>query len=177
MQEEMIREIKAASPEYIVYVDNILSWFPPPHADYTLLENMTQYIKDRYKRVGIVVTGPAPGQPVYYWDAAALNAPLEAERHSSCIFVYKLQKPAGPTSLKNHSGKPQPNAEGGPTMKRARGMGKDNLLNYSSAHLFRKTSCGETAIVKGMIVRGISLANASSHSSDNHSFDKSSESQ
>jgi hypothetical protein len=91
MQEEMIREIKAARPEYIVFIDNVLSWFPPAHADNALLQTMAEYEKDRYKRVGVVITDPAPTEPVYYWDAAALNPALDAKLGGSCIFVYKIR--------------------------------------------------------------------------------------
>jgi len=39
-----------------------------------------------------VISDPAPAPPAYYWDAAALNAPADANRGGSSIFVFKLRK-------------------------------------------------------------------------------------
>ena len=94
MQEEMDREIRAAQPEYIVYVQNILSWFPPADADNTLLNRMMPYLAAGYRRVGIAVTGPDPGPPAYYWGAEAAHLPPDARPHTSYIFVFRRQNPA-----------------------------------------------------------------------------------
>ena len=89
MQEEMIGEIKAAGPEYIVLVNNTFSWRPPPQfADHTLLDVMEQYLKDRYKLVGVMAIGPTIRQPAYYWDAEALDHAADAKAR---ILVYKIQ--------------------------------------------------------------------------------------
>ena len=92
MQEEMIREIEAASPQYIVYVDNATSWYPPVRADYTLLNEMMRYLKAGYKRVGVAVSGPVPGSPRYYWDESARDFAPDPGAHDNFIFLFKSQK-------------------------------------------------------------------------------------
>jgi hypothetical protein len=92
MQEEMIREIKAAGPEYIVIIYIDVSWNAPyQDVDWTLLAAMTQYVKDHYTLVGVLADGVAPNQRTFYWDAEARNLPSHPQRY---ISVYKLQKPA-----------------------------------------------------------------------------------
>jgi hypothetical protein len=92
MQEEMIGEIKAAAPEYIVLVNNTFSWRAPAQfADHTLTDVMVQYIKDRYKLVGVMAIGPSIRQPAYYWDAEALDHAADARAR---ILVYRIQKHA-----------------------------------------------------------------------------------
>jgi 4-amino-4-deoxy-L-arabinose transferase-like glycosyltransferase len=100
MQEEMDREIQAAQPEFIVYVQNILSWFPPADADNTLLGRMMPYLAAGYRRVGIAVTGPEPGPPAYYWGAEAAHLPPNARPHTSYIFVFQRQHPAAGRPVK-----------------------------------------------------------------------------
>lgn len=90
MQEEMIREIRSATPVFIVYIDNILSWFPPAHADNTLLDDMQEYVKAKYVLVGAAVTGPGPGPPAYHWGADTRQFVARARPGSSFIFVFKL---------------------------------------------------------------------------------------
>jgi hypothetical protein len=90
MQEEMIREIKAANPEYIVLVVNPLSWMvPSPSSDRTLVDVMVRYMKDRYKLVGVAAIGPSATRPVYYWGAEALR---HASDFKYCILVSKIQR-------------------------------------------------------------------------------------
>jgi 4-amino-4-deoxy-L-arabinose transferase-like glycosyltransferase len=89
MQEEMIREIKAASPEFIVYVENETSWYPPAKADYTLLNSMLAYIKAGYRRVGVAVNGPVPGPPLYYWGDDARKFSPDPKSHDNLMFVYQ----------------------------------------------------------------------------------------
>jgi len=53
MQQEMIKEITAADPEYIVFINNPFSWAPYPGADQSILGWFNQYQKDRYQVVGL----------------------------------------------------------------------------------------------------------------------------
>jgi len=93
MQEEMIREIKAARPEYIILINSKLSWLAPlQFADNTLLDAMAQYVQERYQLVGVVSKGASPGQSVYQWDAEALHPPANARPRNPTIFVFKIQK-------------------------------------------------------------------------------------
>jgi len=90
MQQEMIREIKAAAPEYIVFINLSSSWLMhPPAADWTWMDTMTQYEKDHYTQVGVLVDDPSRDQPVFHWDAEATNHP---SNRLPCIPVYKIQK-------------------------------------------------------------------------------------
>lgn len=69
MQSEMISQIEAARPEYLVYVDVFFSWFPRPDSDKTILSWSTKYVQDHYERVGVVDMGRTTTE--YYWDDAA----------------------------------------------------------------------------------------------------------
>jgi hypothetical protein len=92
MQEEMIREIKAASPEYIVFINLRTSWRMRFRAvDRTLMDAMTRYEKDHYTLVGVLVNDPSRNQPIFYWDAEATN---HLSNPQPDISVYKIQKPA-----------------------------------------------------------------------------------
>ena len=92
MQEEMIREIKAAVPEYIVFINLSSSWRMDLRARHTTLTDaMTQYEKDYYTLVGVLVDGPLPNQRLFYWDAQAMNYPSNPQPY---ISVYKIRKPA-----------------------------------------------------------------------------------
>jgi hypothetical protein len=93
MQEEMIREIKAAGPEYIVFINIDLSWLAPLQAaDWTVRAAITQYVKDHYTLVGVLADDPSRHQPIFYWDAEATNQPSNPQPY---IAVYKIQKPGG----------------------------------------------------------------------------------
>lgn len=69
MQEEMIREIETAKPEWIVYVQDPISWLDQPASDRHLFEWWEKYWAANYdlvRNVGIVAadrtTALAPGQ-------------------------------------------------------------------------------------------------------------------
>jgi hypothetical protein len=38
MQEEMIREIERARPEYMIYIDDEFSWLPRPHSQQRIFD-------------------------------------------------------------------------------------------------------------------------------------------
>jgi hypothetical protein len=98
MQEEMIREIKAAAPEYIIHFNTGLSWFMGLQAvDGTLLNAMTQYERDHYALVGVLVDDLLGNEPIFYWDAEAVN---HGSNKQPYISVYKIQKPDVVNQLK-----------------------------------------------------------------------------
>jgi len=78
MQQEMIREIESAKPDYIVNVDVFFSWFPREGSDNTIFAWAKEYLRANYERVGVVEIGQTTE---YYWDDAANTAkPQSANR-------------------------------------------------------------------------------------------------
>ncbi|HUJ94691.1 MAG TPA: glycosyltransferase family 39 protein [Terriglobales bacterium] len=70
MQQEMISQIEAAQPEYIVLVDVQLSWLARPGSDTEILAWSQRYIQERYQLDGIV---DILTDTVYRWGADALT--------------------------------------------------------------------------------------------------------
>lgn len=75
MQGEMIREIEAAEPRFVVFVRVWTSWLIRPESDQTIFRWFDEYQK-RFERVGVVDI-LSPGQTRYLWgDAAAAYTPV-----------------------------------------------------------------------------------------------------
>jgi len=90
MQLDMINEIEAARPEYLVWVGFYNSWLLWPTSDQTLSQWATKYIHNYYARVGVVDT--TGGQIVCVWDqdAATYGGP-----YGNYITIYKRLDSAG----------------------------------------------------------------------------------
>ncbi len=73
MQREMIAEIEASSPKYLVYCNVPVSWAASPGAPVDILQWFNRYAPARYDVVGIVEVGSAGTLPGYFWDAAAVR--------------------------------------------------------------------------------------------------------
>lgn len=73
MQEEMVREIEACTPRYIVSVNNLDSWAFNPDSDPFLLAWFRDYIKDRYRVVGITESFPLSMGYQAEWGAGAAS--------------------------------------------------------------------------------------------------------
>jgi 4-amino-4-deoxy-L-arabinose transferase-like glycosyltransferase len=74
MQEEMIREVEAARPLWIIVVRNDSSWLVRPWSDRTILTWLAGYLKEHYEVDGTVeLRRDAPA--VYRWGADALSNP------------------------------------------------------------------------------------------------------
>jgi|KBSMisStaDraftv2_1062788.scaffolds.fasta_scaffold08272_2 hypothetical protein len=71
MQQEMIREIESAQPDYIVNVDVFFSWFPREGSDQAIFAWAREYLGANYERVGVVEVGRTTE---YYWDDGAKTA-------------------------------------------------------------------------------------------------------
>jgi hypothetical protein len=71
MQHEMIREIEAAQPKYLVYCNLQVSWLATPQSPTDILTWFNQYAPAHYDVVGIVEIGSAGAPPGYFWDAEA----------------------------------------------------------------------------------------------------------
>lgn len=90
MQDEMIREIEATKPEWIVYVQDPISWLEQPDSDRHLLvwwENYWAANYDLVRRVGIVAAMPkaklGPGQIAEASPAPSTGAFLILKRKLS----------------------------------------------------------------------------------------------
>lgn len=75
MQREMIREIEASDPRFVVFVRFWYSWLPRPESDQTIFRWFEDY-QQRFDRVGVVEI-LSPGQTRYLWgEAAAAYTPV-----------------------------------------------------------------------------------------------------
>jgi hypothetical protein len=70
MQEELIREIEAASPAFIVTVSVPTSWLVGPHSPRLLFEWANAYLPSQYDIVGRIVIG-GTNSTAYLWDEDA----------------------------------------------------------------------------------------------------------
>jgi hypothetical protein len=70
MQREMIGEIEAHQPEYLVWVGSANSWAIRPTSDPAIFEWFNQYSRKFYEITGIAARRP-DGQVDFSWDAAA----------------------------------------------------------------------------------------------------------
>jgi hypothetical protein len=69
MQEEMIRQVEAAKPPYIVFVDVNTSWLPM-NDDKLIFTWLVGYLSTEYRRVGVVDIR-RDGSSQYRWDNEA----------------------------------------------------------------------------------------------------------
>ena len=69
MQEEMIREIESARPQYIVFVNVITSWLPQ-NSERLIFQWMERYLAANYRRVGVADI-VAADHTEYRWDSEA----------------------------------------------------------------------------------------------------------
>jgi len=75
MQAEMIREIEAGNPRFVVFVRVWSSWLIRPESDQTIFRWFDEYQK-RFERVGVIDI-LSPGQTRYLWgEAAAAYTPV-----------------------------------------------------------------------------------------------------
>jgi len=72
MQQEMITQIEAAKPEFMVYVNVNISWLWKPSSDKTIFKWFDSYRVQFYDIVG-AATILSSEQTVYRWDEQAVN--------------------------------------------------------------------------------------------------------
>ena len=70
MQDEMMREIEAAHPGFVVFVATRASWAPRPDSDRRILAWADRYLRGCYDVVGVAERLPE-GESVFRWDAEA----------------------------------------------------------------------------------------------------------
>ena len=86
MQKEMISEVEAAQPRFVVYVDCWSSWLSGPDSDQTVFEWVDHYVRARYHLVGIV--DEVNEGTEYHWGDAATYQPRSKNR----LFVYESDR-------------------------------------------------------------------------------------
>lgn len=84
-QEQMIREIEAARPQYVVYIKMKFSWLDTPQSDPTLMKWFERYQAQNLKLVG-VVERDRPTHSKFRWDERGLR---EHKSVRAVILVYK----------------------------------------------------------------------------------------
>ena len=70
MQQDLIRELEAAKPEYLVMVDVDFSWAPHPGSPTAIFDWYRLYAQRHYETVGVVDL-VEPQRTEYRWDDAA----------------------------------------------------------------------------------------------------------
>ncbi len=83
MQHEMIQEIETNRPEYLVFVNNALSWIRYPHSNLLIYDWATQYADHFYQQIGVVRS--VHGRIVAVWGPAAEKADIT----NQCLVVYQ----------------------------------------------------------------------------------------
>jgi len=96
MQHEMMREIEAVKPEYLVYVAYGFSWNFRPDSDHTILRWFDEYAGRLYQKVGIVQLD-SKGATEGIWGEAAEKMPEPDGNH---IAIYQLKSDLPTTAIK-----------------------------------------------------------------------------
>jgi hypothetical protein len=81
----MIKEVEAAHPKFVVFVNLNASWLPPPNADMTIANWFIDYQSRHLKLIGIVEADPAM-HVTYRWEH--LEAP-PGENARNVMSVYE----------------------------------------------------------------------------------------
>jgi 4-amino-4-deoxy-L-arabinose transferase-like glycosyltransferase len=88
MRDEFVREMEAAKPRYVVFVDIAPSWISLSHADTSILTWWSEFVK-QYEPVGAVrMQAEAPTE--YFWDEAVVRTLNLAECH---LLIYRRKAP------------------------------------------------------------------------------------
>jgi hypothetical protein len=82
-QHDMIDEITANRPEYLVFVASGLSWLMNPHSNHLILDWAGQYAVSNYDRIGVVRL--VNGKTVSIWGGDA----KKADATGDCLLVYR----------------------------------------------------------------------------------------
>jgi 4-amino-4-deoxy-L-arabinose transferase-like glycosyltransferase len=85
MQDEMIREIESAKPEYLVFVNISTSWLPQEKSEKHIIDWCSQYTHTAYRTVGLVDILSSE-QTDFRWDADAIGAKPQSPYH---VWIFK----------------------------------------------------------------------------------------
>lgn len=81
MQREMISQIEANKPRFIVIVKCFDSWIPRPNSVKLILDWADQYVSSHYRQIGLVEIFPAK-QTLYFWDSVT-----KPSRNEGWLFI------------------------------------------------------------------------------------------
>jgi len=87
MQEEMIREIETARPEYLVLVSVWMSWLAREGSEKLILDWFPRYASEHYERVGVVDI--LPSGTIYRWEGDAAGYSAQSQ---FIVYVYRVRK-------------------------------------------------------------------------------------
>ena len=76
MQHEMMAEIEAARPKYLVYADLQSSWAATPDSPKDILGWFNRFAPANYDLVGLVEIGSGGTPTAYFWDDEARRTPM-----------------------------------------------------------------------------------------------------
>ena len=88
MQEEMIREIESACPEYLVFVNVATSWLWRQESEGMIFEWFKRY-QENYNLVGVIDI-LAANRTDYYWDEKAVGYSAKS-KYWLCVLRRKNQ--------------------------------------------------------------------------------------
>lgn len=98
MQQEMINEVEAAKPKFVVQVFAPGSWVARPYSPQLVFQWMKGFVKEKYDLVGVAEIASVDTTR-YYWDkeAAAFarrsRDVSDAMRQSPAVLVYRRKEP------------------------------------------------------------------------------------
>lgn len=95
MQREMIAEIEAARPKYLVLVNVRTSWLARPQSQQILFDWLDRYLPDFYEPVGAVEI--YPDRTTYHFD---LTGPAASQYTHAPLVIYRHKEQAGIMRLK-----------------------------------------------------------------------------
>lgn len=90
MQDEMIAEVEAGLPLYVVFVGSTSSWMARQESDLAIVDWTNRFVKEKYQLVGIAEIPEDGGPPGLFWDDA-LRSYRQGSRNR--LLVYR-RKPA-----------------------------------------------------------------------------------
>ncbi|HEY5599083.1 MAG TPA: hypothetical protein VIK48_00215, partial [Candidatus Manganitrophaceae bacterium] len=85
MQEEMIQEIEAARPLFLVFAGIATSWLRRPESENLIFDWFGKYIQEGFDRVGVIDILSAD-RTEYAWDAASAGYSPKSEYY---LLVFK----------------------------------------------------------------------------------------
>jgi hypothetical protein len=69
MQQEMISQIEAGKPRFIVVVKTVDSWIPVPGCSKLIFQWADAYFPEHYRQIALVEIFKEQGEVVYHWDS------------------------------------------------------------------------------------------------------------
>jgi hypothetical protein len=84
MQNDLVADLEASRPDYMVFVDVATSWLPRPHSPTRFFDWWHSYVPQQYTAVGVAEI-ISPEHTEYRWDGVAT---YRAGAHPA-VWIYK----------------------------------------------------------------------------------------